>query len=149
MSGIEVSSVSGGDLAPSLKLLEGALREGEPLPEDFVVRLSNAVASEGMEILAACVEGRMVGVAVVAYRPNISAAADFASIEELYVSPDVRRRGIGRALLDAVGERCLDRGVSYVEVQTDDEAADFYTTLGYEEEGGVRVMSRSLMICRE
>jgi GNAT superfamily N-acetyltransferase len=102
-----------------------------------------------MEIMAASIDGRTVGVVVVAYRPNISVAADFASIEELYVHPGARGRGIGRALLDAVGERCVDLGVSYVEVQTDDEASGFYAALGYEEEVGVRVMSQSLMICRE
>lgn len=146
---IQVTAVAPEDVESPRSFLEEASREGEPLPEEFVGRLRNAVASEAMEILAACIEGRTVGVAVVAYRPNISAAADFASIEELYVSPGARNKGVGRALLDAVGERCLDRGVSYVEVQTDDEAADFYAALGYGEEAGVRIMSQSLMICRE
>jgi len=146
---IQVSSVAPEDVGSLRGFLEEALRDGEPIPEEFVGWLRDAVASETMEILAASIEGRTVGVAVVAYRPNISAAADFASIEELYVSPWARSRGVGRALLDAAGERCVDLGVSYVEVQTDDEAAGFYDAYGYEEESGVRVMSRSLMICRE
>ncbi len=146
---IQVSSVAPEDVGSLRGFLEEALRDGEPIPEEFVGRLRDAVASETMEILAASIEGRTVGVAVVAYRPNISAASDFASIEDLYVSPGARNGGVGRALLDAVGERCVDLGVSYVEVQTDDEAAGFYDALGYEEEAGVRIMSRSLMICRE
>jgi GNAT superfamily N-acetyltransferase len=81
---------------------------------------------------------------VLAFRPNVSAGASFASIEDLYVSPDARGRGAGRALLEAVEERCRARDVSYVEVQTDDEAAAFYGACGYEPEMGVRVLSRSV-----
>ena len=85
----------------------------------------------------------LVGVVVLAFRLNISAGASFASIEDLYVGTDARRRGVGRALLAAVGERCRARGISYVEVQADEEAAPFYAALGYEPEPGVRVFSRS------
>ena len=59
----------------------------------------------------------------------------------MYVKPDARRRGVGRALLGAVGERCKERGVSYVEVQTD-EAMAFYMSLGYKPEEGIQVLSR-------
>ncbi|MGI8909300.1 MAG: GNAT family N-acetyltransferase [Rubrobacteraceae bacterium] len=157
MTGIEVSLVSGEDLASPLKLLEEVLRDGEPLPGEFVERLRGAVASGELEVLAASAGGRTVGVAVVAYRPSVSAAADFASIEELHVRPGERRQGIGRALLEAVEARISGRGVSYVEVQTDDEAAEFYAAHGYEEdaahgyeeESGARVLSKSLPIINE
>jgi ribosomal protein S18 acetylase RimI-like enzyme len=89
----------------------------------------------------------MVGVAVLAYRLSVSAAGLFASIEDLYVRPGARRRGVGRALLEAVKERCASRGVSYVEAQVEgEEAVSFYSALGYEEELGVRVFSRSYSI---
>ena len=87
---------------------------------------------------------RVVGVAILSYALNVSAAGMFASIEELHVSPGARRRGVGRALLMAVEERCAARGVSYVEVQTDDEAVEFYEASGYEREEGVLVLSRGL-----
>lgn len=97
-----------------------------------------------MEVLAAYLEGRPAGVAVIAYRLNVSVAGPFASIEDLYVVPDFRRRGVGRALLEAAGDRFAARGVSYVEVQVEDEeAAAFYKALGYEPETGVRLFSRS------
>lgn len=87
--------------------------------------------------------GRVVGVALLSYGLNVSAGSPFASIEELHVRPDAQRRGVGRALLVAVKERCAARGVSYVEVQTDDEAVAFYEALGYERED-VLVLSRGL-----
>lgn len=114
------------------------------MPEALVGRLREAVEAENLEVLAARLENRVVGVAVLAYRLNISSGGLFASIEDLYVRPESRRRGVGWALLEAVTERCRTRSVSYVEAQVEDEeAAVFYSALGYEPEPGVRVFSRS------
>ena len=117
------------------------------MPEGFAEALREAVERSELEVLAARMEGRVVGVAVLAYRLSISAAGLFASIEDLYVEPELRRRGVGRALLETVEERCAARGVSYVEAQVEDEeAAAFYAAVGYEEESGVRVFSRSYVL---
>jgi GNAT superfamily N-acetyltransferase len=141
---VEVAPVRGSGLTEPLRLLEGFLRDGEPVPEGFAEALRAAVERGVVEVLAAREEGRVVGVAVLAYRLSVSAAGPFASIEDLYVEPGARRRGVGRALLEAVGERCTSRGVSYVEAQAEDEeAVAFYAAVGYEEEPGVRVFSRS------
>lgn len=144
---MEVEPARGAELAEPLRLLEEFLRGGEPVPESFARRLREAVDRGDLEVLAARAEGRVVGVAVLAYRLSVSAAGLFASVEDLYVEPDARRRGVGRALLEAVGERCAARGVSYVEAQVEDEeAAAFYAALGYEEEPGVGVFSRSYVL---
>jgi GNAT superfamily N-acetyltransferase len=144
---VSVEPARGAELAEPLKLLEEFLRDGEPVPESFARWLREGVESGDLEMLAARAEGRVVGVAVLAYRLSISAAGPFASIEDLYVEPAARRRGAGRALVEAVGERCAARGVSYVEAQVEDEeAAAFYAELGYEEEPGVRVFSRSYVL---
>ena len=141
---MRVEPARGAELAEPLKLLEEFLKDGEPVPESFAQRLREAVGRGDLEVLAARAQGRVVGVAILAYRLSISAAGPFASIEDLYVEPAARRRGVGRALLEAVGERCAARGVSYVEAQVEDEeAAAFYAAVGYEEEPGVRVFSRS------
>jgi len=141
---IEVSPVRGAGIVEPLRLLEVRLREGEPVPVHFSKRLHEAVEAGELEVLAARAEGLMVGVAVLAYRLSISAATPFASVEDLYVRPDARRRGVGRALLEAVQERCAAHGVSYVEAQVEDEeAAALYVALGYEPEPGVQVFSRS------
>ena len=138
---VEVHPSAPGELSEPLSLLEEALRNGEPLLPPFAEQIERAVERGDLELLAAWADGVPVGVTVLAFRPSISLGAIFASIEDLYVKPDVRRQGVGRALLGAVGERCKERGVSYVEVQTD-EAAAFYMSLGYEPEEGVRVLSR-------
>ncbi len=146
MGVVEVAPVSGADLAEPLRLLEGSLRGGEPVPEGFAGTLHAAVGRSELEVLAARMEGRVVGVAVLAYRLSVSAAGLFASIEDLYVEPESRRRGVGRMLLAAVGERCAARGVSYVEAQVEEEEAAFYAAVGYEEESDVRVFSRSYVL---
>ena len=141
---MEVEPARGAELAEPLRLLEEFLRDGERVPESFAWRLREAVKAGELEVLAARAEGRVVGVAVLAYRLSISAGGLFASVEDLYVEPDARRRGVGRALLEAVGERCAASGVSYVEAQVEDEETTaFYAAVGYEEEPGVRVFSRS------
>jgi GNAT superfamily N-acetyltransferase len=145
LSPVEVISTT--DLVQPLVLLEESLRDGQPLPQAFVEELRRVVQAGDMEVLAARTEDRTLGVAVLAYRPNISAGGLFASIEDLYVRPEARRQGVGKALLGAADECCAARGISYVEVQVEDDAAEaFYNTLGYEPETGVRVLSRSLAL---
>jgi GNAT superfamily N-acetyltransferase len=142
---IEVAPVTATALAEPLTLLEEALRDGEPVPKDFANSLRKAVETEEVEVLAARKEGRIQGVAVLAYRLNVSAGGQFASIEDLYVRPEARRQGVGRALLQAADERCAERGISYIEVQVEEEKAEaFYAALDYDLETGVRVLSRSL-----
>ena len=145
MRPVEVALPTG--LAEPLALLEEALRDGDPVPEDFADRLRKAVEAGGVEVLAARTEDQILGVALLAYRLNVSAGGLFASVEDLYVRPEARRRGVGRALLQAADERCEDRGISYVEAQVEErEAEQFYAALGYEPETSVRVLSRSLPI---
>jgi GNAT superfamily N-acetyltransferase len=145
VSPIEV--VSAPDLAEPLSLLEESLRDGEPVPEAFAIRLRKSIETGDIEVLAARTKDCALGVAILAYRLTISAGGLFASIEDLYVRPEARCQGVGKALLKAADERCAAHGISYVEVQTEDEeAAAFYTVLCFGPEEGVRVLSRSLAI---
>jgi GNAT superfamily N-acetyltransferase len=142
---VEVTSIA--DLADPLALLEEYLRDGKPVPQAFAEKLRKSLAVGDAEVLVARTENRTIGVAVLAYRLNVSAGGLFASIEDLYVRPEARRQGVGRALLTAADERCATRGISYVEVQVDDRSAEtFYKTLGYEPEQSIRVLSRSLAL---
>jgi ribosomal protein S18 acetylase RimI-like enzyme len=57
-----------------------------------------------------------------------------ALLEELYVRPDLRGRGIGAALLTAAVAAAKDRGVTYVEINVDEgdlDAQRFYRAHGF------------------
>jgi GNAT superfamily N-acetyltransferase len=142
---VEVALPTG--LAEPLALLEEALRDGDPVPEGFADRLRKVVEAGDVEVLVARAEDQLLGVVLLAYRLSVSAGGLFASVEELYVRPEARRRGVGRALLQAADEHCEKRGISYVEAQVEGKEAElFYAAVGYEPETGARVLSRSLPI---
>ena len=123
------------------------MRGGEPVPEAFAQRLRESVEAGDVQILVALLDNVPVGVAVIAYHLNVSVAGSFASVEDVYVVPGFRRRGVGRALLEAAPEHWSERGVSFVEAQVDgEEAMAFYEALGYEPEPGVQVLSRSFVL---
>ncbi|MDQ4128861.1 MAG: GNAT family N-acetyltransferase [Actinomycetota bacterium] len=144
MRQVEVVQVSGTELAEPLELLEKSLRDGEPVPATFAERFREALEAGDLELLAARERDRVVGVAVLAFRLSVSAGGIFASIEDLYVRVEARRVGVGRSLLEVIGERCAARGVSYIEAQVEDgQAGAFYAACGYNAEGGLRVFSRS------
>lgn len=142
MSAIEVGRVPAEALAAPLELLERVLRDGADLPETFSAELRASVMRGETDVISARSGREVVGVALIQNRLNVSAGGFFASIEELQVRQEYSGKGIGRALLEAVVKWCVGRGISYVEVQTDDEAVAFYEACGFEAEGEVRVLSR-------
>ena len=147
MSHIEVWPVPATDLRDPLRLLEEWLRDGESVPDEFLQEMRHLVEAGHLEVLAAHLEGRMVGVLVLAFRPNFSLGSTFASIEDLYVHPGSRRKGVGGALLQAAEDRCGERGVSYLEAQVEEGGARaLYTASGYETEPDAWILSRSLAI---
>ena len=147
MNPVEVGRVPATGLREPLRLLEEWLRDGDPVPDPFVKELGRLVQTGDLEVLAARLDGRTAGVLVLALRPNISLGSSFASIEDLYVRPGHRRRGVGKALLQAAEDRCGERNISYLEAQIEEDSARiFYAASGYEPEPDARVYSRSLAI---
>lgn len=74
------------------------------------------------------------GFAQLSFRPSVWAAQPVGYLEELYVVPDRRGKGVGRALMNAVLERARERGAAGIEVVTgeDDTAArGLYESVGF------------------
>jgi ribosomal protein S18 acetylase RimI-like enzyme len=74
------------------------------------------------------------GVVVVRFRPSFWTGTPEAYVEELYVAPEHRGQGLGRALLDGALELSRERGAGYIGLgtSTDDIAAlGLYESAGF------------------
>jgi GNAT superfamily N-acetyltransferase len=74
------------------------------------------------------------GFALFRLRPSLWAKAGDAYLEELYVIPERRRQGIGRALLEASIEAAREAGANHFELttgETDTEARALYESHGF------------------
>jgi ribosomal protein S18 acetylase RimI-like enzyme len=74
------------------------------------------------------------GLAQLSLRPSIWSGELDALLEELYVVPESRGHGLGRALLDAAMEAAREAGATRIELNTstDDTAArGLYESLGF------------------
>ena len=97
----------------------------DPTPgvEVLTDRSRRLLANGEMTVLLA--GERPDGLALVRFRPSIWTESLDAYLEELYVVPDRRNRGIGRALVEAAMKTVRDLGAGRMEVATseDDTAA--------------------------
>ena len=74
------------------------------------------------------------GVAVVSLRPNVWYDGPVALLDELYVEPEMRNRGLGTELLAAVRTQCRARRVEQIEINVDIgdiDARRFYERHGF------------------
>lgn len=84
--------------------------ELEPPDEAEMGKRMQAILGGGFPYLAADCDGRLAGYAYAAlYRTR--PAYRFTVEDSVYVDPAVQRRGVGRALLDALIAACAQRGL--------------------------------------
>ena len=79
------------------------------------------------------------GIAVLRFRPAIWTPALESYLAELYVVPDRRGQGLGRALMEAAIELARGMGADYMELGTSEEdvaARGLYESLGFSNREG-------------
>ena len=106
----------------------------EPSPGAAVLVERAAPLLESGEIVVLLGGSGPDGIAQIRFRPSIWTGALDAYLEELYVAPAKRGRGLGRALLDAAMEAAREEGAARMELGTseDDVAARaLYESLGF------------------
>jgi GNAT superfamily N-acetyltransferase len=112
--------------------------ESVPPAEVFAERAAPLIESGEVTVLFAG-EGPD-GFAELRFRPSLYTGALDAYLEELYVVPERRGRGLGRALLEAAMELAKERGAAHIDLGTseDDTAAlALYESAGFtNREGG-------------
>ena len=78
-------------------------------------------------------DGEIVGVLLYFFVYSTWTSRTSSYIEDLYVRPDHRRKGIARALMSAAARVALDAGCRYVQwavLQNNSPAREFYESLG-------------------
>ena len=117
------------------RLLDQFNREyDDPTPGADAVASRAAELLEAEEITVLLVGDGPEGIAVVRFRSSLWGSQPEAYLEELYVVPEHRGEGLGRALLDAVIELSRGRDAVYIGLgtSTDDAAAlSLYESAGF------------------
>ena len=103
-----------------------------PGPDVLTARLRSLLA--GSNVIAYLAGDPAVGVALLTLRPNVWYDGPIGLVDELYVAPEARGRGLGSALLAAVESLTRERGGRLIEIAVDGADTDahrFYERHGY------------------
>ena len=100
--------------------------------DGFSKAFTSILASKHMILLVEEVDNGLIGYVLAMYHPCFYASGKVAWTEELYVKPEYRSQGIGRALIEAVETWAQQEGCRLSGLATR-RASDFYKALGYEE----------------
>lgn len=71
-------------------------------------------ATEPMLGIGASMEGRLVGIAHAVLHRSFWTAGDYCYLQDLFIEPGMRGRGVGKALIGAVADAAAARGASRV-----------------------------------
>jgi len=133
-SSSQIRRAGAGDAANVARLLHDFNSEYEdytPGVPALTERLGELLGEGAITVLLA--GDPPVGFALFRTRPSLWAKAGDAYLEELYVTPKQRRKGIGRALLEASINTAREAGANHFELttgETDKEARALYETRG-------------------
>ena len=142
--------MSSSDLKPRRAVSKDAERIGQLLHDfntefDEITPGPERLATRMRELLA---EGRTTvilggegpdGLAVLRFRPSIWTQGLECYLPELYVAPDRRGHGLGRAIMEAVLEAARAEGADYIDLGTEESdvaARALYESLGFSNRGG-------------
>jgi L-amino acid N-acyltransferase YncA len=115
----------------------GTFEEDPPTPVDMDSR-RRAVQERGLPYLVAELDGRVLGFAYAGpFRPR--AAYRYTLEDSVYVSPDAKGKGVGRAVLSAVIEACEALGIRQLMAVIGDSdnsgSIGLHRSLGFEQTG--------------
>ena len=123
------------EAATGARLLDTFNREYDPPTPGTAVRTTRLgrLLADG-EVIALLTGDPAVAVALLTRRPNIWYEGPVALLDELYVAPELRGRGLGSALLTTAEAVTRQRGGELLEINVDGDDTDarrFYERHGY------------------
>lgn len=151
MSEAEVRTAMSEDAGVVGRLLWDFTTEFEtptPSAEEFATRFARLLAlDEVIVLLAGGVEP--TGFAYLTLRPTPFFDGPLAQLEELYVLPHLRNRGIGTALLQRALQQCRERNAGEMHINVDEVDTD--TRRFYERHGFLNILPGTdyRMLCYE
>ncbi len=116
-----------GDVAQLLHDFNTEYDDPTPPVPVLAERVAELLAAEAIVVLLA--NRPPIGLAVLRLKPSLWSKAADAYLEELYVVPDQRSKGIGKALLTAAMDTARAAGADHFELttgETDTEARGLY-----------------------
>jgi ribosomal protein S18 acetylase RimI-like enzyme len=137
---IQIREAKVGDAAAIARLLHdfNTEYEEETPPVAELTRHAERMLREGAMTVLLAGEGPD-GLALLRFRPSVWTEQQEAYLQELYVVPALRGRGIGEALMRAVLSSCREHDAAWVELNTgesDVAARGLYEKLGFTNEEG-------------
>ena len=105
-----------------------------PPAEEIRASVERIIADDRAQFLLAADGARPLGVCQLRYRWSVWTSAEDCWLEDLYVTDEARRRGVGRALIEAALEAARERGCRRIELDVDEvnEAAlALYRSCGF------------------
>lgn len=108
----------------------------DPAPEEswLAARVADLLGDDTLVVLSEQSE-EVVGLALLRIRRSLWEDADEAYLAELYVRPELRGRGLGKALLVETMAEARRRGCTYMDLTTtnqDEAAVALYESVGFD-----------------
>ncbi len=118
-----ISVVSPGDFKELLPLMRGYCDFYEVTPTDAsLLALSTALSDdpihEGVQLIARGPDARAIGFATIYWSWSTAQASRIGVLNDLFVVPEERGRGVAEALIEAALDACRDRGAAQLTWQT-------------------------------
>ena len=112
------------------------LGHSSPSNDSFVASVQRLIGQPDTEFWLASVEPGTAAAAIcqLRFRHSVWTAADDCWLEDLFVRPEARRRGLARALVARALQRGCERGCRRVELDTNEDnraAISLYESLGF------------------
>jgi len=103
--------------------------------EDINVSLQNALSNRSARLVVCAEDESIKGFAFFNLASGLESGGDYIWINELFVSPEYRRQGIAKALLEAIESFAKDNSVKYLALSTSTNNANarkLYQELGFD-----------------